>query len=115
VPYYDEVYDGGGAPRAHAAALAAALESLGHQGLVAAGHRRDTIFMRQGITFEVGGADGDAAVDRPFSLDLVPRILPVDEWRTIKHGDIPPIKGVFRGIAGSHMESSVRMTRAVPA
>lgn len=47
MPYYDEVYDGSGAPRAHAAALAAALESLGHQGLVEAGHRRDTIFMRQ--------------------------------------------------------------------
>ena len=86
MPYYDEVYDGGGAPRAHAAALAAALESLGHQGLVEAGHRRDTIFMRQGITFEVGGADGEAAGDRPFPLDLVPRILPVDEWRTIKRG-----------------------------
>ena len=59
MPYYDEVFDGGGAPRAHAAALAAALDALGHDGLVEAGHRRDTIFMRQGITFEVGGADGD--------------------------------------------------------
>ena len=96
MPYYDEVYDGGGAPRAHAAALAAALESLGHQGLVEAGHRRDTIFMRQGITFEVGGADGDAAVDRPFPLDLVPRILPVDEWRTIKRGLAQRIRALNR-------------------
>jgi transglutaminase-like putative cysteine protease len=32
-----------------------------------------------------------------------------------RYGDIPPIKGVFRGVAGSHMESSVRMTRAVAA
>ena len=96
MPYYDEVYDGGGAPRAHAAALAAALESLGHQGLVEAGQRRDTIFMRQGITFEVGGADGDAAVDRPFPLDLVPRILPVDEWRTIKRGLAQRIRALNR-------------------
>ena len=29
------------------------------------------------------------------------------------YADVPPIKGVFRGVAGSHMESSVRMTRAV--
>ena len=74
----------------------AALESLGHQGLVEAGHRRDTIFMRQGITFEVGGADGDAAVDRPFPLDLVPRILPVDEWRTIKRGLAQRIRALNR-------------------
>ena len=69
--YYDEVFDAGGAPRDHAAALATALEQLGHDGLVEAGHRRDSIFMRQGITFEVGGTDGDSPVDRPFPLDLV--------------------------------------------
>jgi uncharacterized circularly permuted ATP-grasp superfamily protein len=96
VPYYDEVFDGGGAPRAHAAALAAALDALGHDGLVEAGHRRDTIFMRQGITFEVGGTDGDERSDRPFPLDLVPRILPVDEWRTIKRGLAQRIRALNR-------------------
>ena len=94
--YYDEVFDGGGTPRAHAAALAAALEALGHDGLVEAGRRRDSIFMRQGITFEVGGADGDGPVDRPFPLDLVPRILPVDEWRTIKRGLAQRIRALNR-------------------
>jgi uncharacterized circularly permuted ATP-grasp superfamily protein len=94
--YYDEVFDGGGNPRAHAAALAAALERLGHDGLVEAGRRRDSIFMRQGITFEVGGADGDGPVDRPFPLDLVPRILPVDEWRTIKRGLAQRIRALNR-------------------
>ena len=94
--YYDEVFDGAGSPRVHAAALAAALESLGHDGLVEAGRRRDSIFMRQGITFEVGGADGDGPVDRPFPLDLVPRILPVDEWRTIKRGLAQRIRALNR-------------------
>ncbi len=96
VSYYDEVFDGAGAPRAHAAALAAALEALGRDGLVDAGRRRDTIFMRQGITFEVGGADGDEATDRPFPLDLVPRILPVEEWRTIKRGLAQRIRALNR-------------------
>jgi len=84
--YYDEVYGADGAPRSHAAALAAALDELGPDGLAEAGRRRDTIFMRQGITFEVAGPDGGDASDRPFPLDLVPRILPVEEWRTIKRG-----------------------------
>jgi uncharacterized circularly permuted ATP-grasp superfamily protein len=94
--YYDEVFDDGGAPRAHAAALAAALEELGHAGLVEAGQRRDSIFMRQGITFEVGGADGDERTDRPFPLDLVARILSVDEWRTIKRGLAQRIRALNR-------------------
>jgi hypothetical protein len=51
--------------------------------------------------------------------DPTNRRLAGPEHVKIGHGrrylDIPPIKGVFRGVAGSHMESSVRMTRAVPA
>ena len=41
--------------------------------------------MQQGITFEVAGTDGERR-DRPFPLDLVPRVLPAEEWTTIKRG-----------------------------
>ena len=37
--------------------------------------------MQQGITFDAGGPDDDGPIrDRPFPLDLVPRIIPADEW-----------------------------------
>jgi uncharacterized circularly permuted ATP-grasp superfamily protein len=81
----DELLDEAGEPRPHAAPLMATLERLGPDALAAAGRRRDTIFMQQGITFEVAGSDGERR-DRPFPLDLVPRILPADEWTTIKRG-----------------------------
>jgi uncharacterized circularly permuted ATP-grasp superfamily protein len=82
---YDELLDESGAARPHATELIAALERLGPEALAAAGRRRDTIFMQQGITFEVAGSDG-ARRDRPFPLDLVPRVLPASEWTTIKRG-----------------------------
>ena len=47
--------------------------------------RRDAIFVQQGITFDAAGPDGPTR-DRPFPLDLVPRILAGDEWRVIKRG-----------------------------
>jgi uncharacterized circularly permuted ATP-grasp superfamily protein len=86
--FYDEMLDEAGAPREHAAALVEALDALGPEHLAAAGRRRDAIFMQQGITFEVTSGRGDdgPAKDRPFPLDLVPRILPAEEWRTIKRG-----------------------------
>ena len=84
--FYDEVFAPDGSPRRHAAALARALDELVPDALAAAGRRRDAIFMQQGITFEVAGAERDLARDRPFPLDLVPRILPAAEWRTIKRG-----------------------------
>jgi uncharacterized circularly permuted ATP-grasp superfamily protein len=81
----DELLNDGGAPRPHAASLIAALRRLGPGALRAAGHRRDAIFMQQGITFEVAGSDGERR-DRPFPLDLVPRVLTAVEWTTIKRG-----------------------------
>ena len=81
---YDEVFGPGGVPRDHASALVAELSRLGPEQLAAAGRRRDAIFLQQGITFELTGEDGPK--DRPFPLDLVPRILPGHEWTTIKRG-----------------------------
>jgi uncharacterized circularly permuted ATP-grasp superfamily protein len=81
----DELLGTDGEPRPHAASLIATLKRLGPEALAAAGRRRDAIFMQQGITFEVAGTDG-ARRDRPFPLDLVPRVLPAAEWTTIKRG-----------------------------
>ncbi len=82
---WDELLDDEGAPRPHAAPLIATLRRLGADALRQAGVRRDSIFMQQGITFEVAGSDGDRR-DRPFPLDLVPRVLTAAEWTAIKRG-----------------------------
>jgi uncharacterized circularly permuted ATP-grasp superfamily protein len=79
--FFDELFDAHGTPRPHAAALAAALEALGPERLAAAGRRRDAIFVQQGITFDTTGEDGPT-LERPFPLDLVPRVLPPASGRT---------------------------------
>jgi len=81
----DELIDPDGEPRPHVAPLMAALQRLGPDALLEAGQRRDTIFVQQGITFEVATADGGRR-DRPFPLDLVPRVLTASEWKVIKRG-----------------------------
>ena len=82
---FDELIADDGEPHPHAAPLIAALKRLGPEALATAGHRRDTIFMQQGITFEVAGTDGERR-DRPFPLDLVPRVLPAAQWTIVKRG-----------------------------
>ena len=81
----DELLDADGRALSHATSLVATLERLGPEALRAAGQRRDTIFMQQGITFEVAGTDGERR-DRAWPLDLVPRVLTAAEWTTIKRG-----------------------------
>jgi uncharacterized circularly permuted ATP-grasp superfamily protein len=81
----DELVDAEGAPLPHASSLLATLRRLGPEALREAGERRDTIFMQQGITFEIAGSDGEPR-DRAWPLDLVPRVLPAAEWTAIKRG-----------------------------
>src|SRR6201995_5733281 len=81
----DELLAPQGQPPPHGGTLLAAIRRLGSDRLQAAGRRRDTIFMQQGITFEVAGSDGERR-DRAWPLDLVPRVLTAAEWTTIKRG-----------------------------
>jgi uncharacterized circularly permuted ATP-grasp superfamily protein len=87
--FFDELFEPGGVPRQAVAPLVAELERLGPDGLAEAGRRRDAAFLQQGITFETSGeegAGGRSSHERPFPLDLVPRVLSGEEWRHIKRG-----------------------------
>jgi uncharacterized circularly permuted ATP-grasp superfamily protein len=84
-PFLDELFEHDGSPRPAAQALVGELNRLGSDGLAEAGRRRDAIFMQQGITFETSGESG-ASNERPFPLDLVPRVLSGEEWGDIKRG-----------------------------
>jgi uncharacterized circularly permuted ATP-grasp superfamily protein len=94
---YDELFGPDGRPRPHALALAGEIARLGPELLTAAGHRRDAIFVQQGITFDATGEDGPVK-DRPFPLDLVPRILPAAEWDHIERGLAQRIRALNRFI-----------------
>jgi len=85
-PFLDELFETDGRPRAAAAPLVAELERLGPEGMLEAGRRRDATFLRQGITFEISGDGGARSRERPFPLDLVPRVIGGEEWRAIKRG-----------------------------
>jgi uncharacterized circularly permuted ATP-grasp superfamily protein len=82
---FDELFERDGTPRAAAAPLIAELRRLGPEGLLEAGRRRDAVFVQQGITFETSGEEGSSH-ERPFLLDLIPRVLAGEEWRAIKRG-----------------------------
>jgi uncharacterized circularly permuted ATP-grasp superfamily protein len=82
----DELFAGPGEPRDHATSLVESLDRMGPSMLMELGKRRDAAFTQQGITFEIAGADGGPVHDRPFPLDLVPRIIPAAEWQMIERG-----------------------------
>ena len=84
-PFLDELFEPDGSPRPTARALRGGAGATGTRGPDRGGRRRDAIFMQQGITFETSSGGG-ATHERPFPLDLVPRVLSGVEWRAIKRG-----------------------------
>jgi uncharacterized circularly permuted ATP-grasp superfamily protein len=107
------LFDAGGAPLPHVAPLVATLQRLGPGALLAAGRRRDAIFMQQGITFEVAGSDGERR-DRPFPLDLVPRVLTADEWSMIERGLAQRIRALNAFVDDVYHEHDIVRAGIVP-
>jgi len=110
---YDEVFTTSGGRREHAEPLITELDRLGPERLVAAGQLRDALFMRQGITFDLTTADG-AVADRPFPLDLVPRIIPAEEWNAIKRGLAQRIRALNHFVADVYHEREIVKAKIVP-
>jgi uncharacterized circularly permuted ATP-grasp superfamily protein len=77
---WDELFEEPGVPRRHYSALHSLLGTLSAAEFDARCRARDLAFRDQGITFSLSGEE------RPFPLDLVPRIIPQEEWAVIEAG-----------------------------
>jgi uncharacterized circularly permuted ATP-grasp superfamily protein len=111
--FFDELFAAAGVPRAPGEALLAMLGRLGRDRLCAAGERRDAIFLQQGITFDASGPDGPTR-DRPFPLDLVPRILPAAEWTVIKRGLAQRVRALNQFVEDVYHEREIVREGIVP-
>ena len=82
--FYDEMFEAEGAPRAHARLLLETVESLSDGQMLRYKHAAERLLLQMGITFNVYG--DSAGTERIFPFDLIPRIVPHDEWDIIERG-----------------------------
>lgn len=90
-PGFDEVMSDSG-PRRHYRALVDRLDALDAQAMSGRVALTESIFRRQGITFAV--ADSEDGIERTWPLDLVPRIIPADEWSSVERGLAQRVKAL---------------------
>lgn len=112
--FVDELFTARGVAREHAADLVSSLDSMGRLTLVDLGRRRDEIFRQQGITFAISDPDGAGIQDRPFPLDLVPRIIPSDEWAMIERGLAQRLRALNSFIDDIYHGREIVRERVVP-
>jgi uncharacterized circularly permuted ATP-grasp superfamily protein len=79
-PAWDEMFEARGVTRPHYGAVHDALGALTVDDFRERCIARDRSFRDQGITFSLSGEE------RPFPLDLLPRIIPAAEWEVIESG-----------------------------
>ena len=79
---FDEMYDVDDGFRPAYALVGAALAALPVTDLEARSNAMMSTFTDRGVTFNVGGGSDE----RPFPVDLVPRILTASEWAVIERG-----------------------------
>jgi uncharacterized circularly permuted ATP-grasp superfamily protein len=83
-PFFDEMLEPSGRPRPHYRALYERLGALDDDGLEERIRTANAFFATQGIGFTVYG--DEAGTDRIFPFDLIPRIIPADEWGHVERG-----------------------------
>ncbi|MFT3876978.1 MAG: circularly permuted type 2 ATP-grasp protein [Propioniciclava sp.] len=77
---WDEMIDRGGLPRSQYEVIHDTLSRLGPDELARRADQLARTYVDQGVTFDYAGEE------RAFPLDLVPRIIPADEWDVIDRG-----------------------------
>ncbi len=80
----DELLTDDGAPRPAATALWELLDELGPEEILARQQATELDILTMGITFTVY-SDGEN-IDRAWPFDVVPRIIPGDEWNQVQLG-----------------------------
>lgn len=82
--FYDELMAGPGQPRPSAQVLVDRIHDLSEGDIVRRQAAAEQALLQMGITFNVYGAEG--GTERIFPFDIIPRIIPGDEWVGIQQG-----------------------------
>jgi len=109
---YNEMLDADGLPRAHCERFASWLKEQPSERLAQKRAEADALFHRVGITFAVYGEN--AGTERLIPFDIVPRILPVDEWSKLEIGLKQRVRALNAFIADIYHDQNILKAGVIP-
>jgi uncharacterized circularly permuted ATP-grasp superfamily protein len=110
---YDEMTAADGGVRTHYRAFADWLERTDAARIAQKREEAERAFHRVGITFAVYGED--AGTERLIPFDIVPRIIPADEWNMLERGLKQRVRALNLFLADVYHEQKILKSGAIPA
>jgi uncharacterized circularly permuted ATP-grasp superfamily protein len=110
---YDEMLDTAGTPRVHCRNYWNWLDEQPSERLAQKRAEADALFHRVGITFAVYGEN--AGTERLIPFDIVPRIVPDDEWTKLEAGLKQRVRALNAFIADIYHDQRILQAGVIPA
>jgi len=116
-PSFDEMHAGATAVRAHYRGFDRWLGQQAPELMAARREEAELIFRRVGITFAVYGAKDEdgSGTERLIPFDLIPRIIPHDEWQTMQAGLVQRVTALNRFIHDVYHGQEILKAGIVPS
>ncbi len=105
---YDEMATSERSIRSHYREIAAALAQLGTDDLTDRAERLSTAFRDQGVTFDLDGEE------RPFPLDVVPRLFEAEEWGMLEAGLVQRVKALEAFLEDIYSDGRILDQEVIP-
>jgi uncharacterized circularly permuted ATP-grasp superfamily protein len=116
-PMFDEMYASPDEVRAHYEGYARWLAQQPPEVMADRREEAEVIFRRVGITFAVyGDKDEDASgMERLIPFDVIPRIIPNDEWRNMKAGLVQRVTALNRFLHDIYHDQEIIQAGHIPS
>ena len=112
--FYNEMYgDGTSAARDHYRRFDTWLAAQPSEVIARKRAEADLIFRRVGITFAVYGSD--AGTERLIPFDIIPRIIPADEWAQLEAGLVQRVRTLNMFIHDIYHDQNIVKAGVIPA
>ncbi len=110
--FFDEMFEPDGTPRPHAAQVHRSLNGMSQADFDQKRELADFTMVTQGITFTVYG--DQTGIEKPFPVDLVPRIVPYPEWKHIEAGLRQRVRALNLFLEDVYGEGKILKDRVIP-
>lgn len=111
--FFNEMYDGAKV-RPHYSKVHQTLSRMTMEDRMARQTLMNGRLLEEGITFTLSGEDQPEALERTIPFDLVPRIIPADEWEIIEQGTKQRVRALNAFLADIYHEQSILKDGLIP-